>query len=85
VRVRISANGTSWISITDATNHQLFQGLVNAGDVKDFRDPKRLNLVIGNAGAIDLVVNGRDLGSPGTSGQVVRLSFRPGDPQGSPG
>jgi hypothetical protein len=36
--------------------------------------------VIGNAGAVDLRVNGTDLGSPGGSGEVVRLEFGPGDP-----
>jgi hypothetical protein len=29
---------------------------------------------------VQLVVNGRDLGSPGGQGDVVRLDFGPGDP-----
>ncbi len=37
-------------------------------------------LVIGNAGAVSLVVNGRDLGEPGSGGEVVKVNFGPGDP-----
>jgi hypothetical protein len=34
---------------------------------------------------VNLTVNGRELGEPGSSGQVVRLEFVPGDPTGSAG
>jgi cytoskeleton protein RodZ len=46
----------------------------------DFTAKKTIHLVIGNAAAVQLVVNGRDLGSPGRPGEVVRLDFGPGDP-----
>jgi hypothetical protein len=34
-------------------------------------------LVIGNAGAVSLKVNGEELGVPGKIGEVVRLEFGP--------
>lgn len=71
------AKGKSWVSATAATD---FQGLLDAGESKVFTDPRQVKLVIGNAGAVRLVVNGRDIGAPGGSGQVVRLTFGPGDP-----
>jgi cytoskeleton protein RodZ len=80
VQVQLTvATGKSWVAASnDAGN--LFEGLVNAGQVKTFTDSQKIKLVIGNAGAVRLVVNGVDLGSPGGSGQVVRLTFGPGNP-----
>ncbi len=40
---------------------------------------QQLRLVVGNAGAVSLVVNGRNIGAPGGPGQVARLAFNPGD------
>lgn len=64
---------------------KIFEGTLSTGDVKDFRSAKPLYLILGNAGAVTLVVNGRDIGSPGRLGQVVRATFGPGDPGGSAG
>ena len=50
------------------------------GDTKTFRDKTKVKLLVGNAGAVSLKVNGRDLGAPGASGQVVKVDFGPGDP-----
>ena len=44
-----------------------------------------LLILAGNAGAVELKVNGRDLGAPGGSGQVVKTSFGPGDPTAETG
>jgi len=80
VQVQLTvATGKSWVSASNAQG-ALFEGLVSAGQIKDFTDSQRVKLVIGNAGAVRLVVNGVDLGPPGGSGQVVRLSFGPGNP-----
>ena len=58
----------------------LFQSVLDTGREQTFRDDRQVKLVVGNAGAVKLVVNGRDLGSPGGVGEVVRLTFGPGDP-----
>lgn len=68
-----------------ASGRKLFEGTLAMGDVKDFRSAQPLYLVLGNAGAVGLVVNGRDLGSPGGPGDVVRTTFGPGDPAGAAG
>jgi cytoskeletal protein RodZ len=82
VNVRVSVTGDkSWVSVRNAdTKAVLFQEVMSSGQVKDFKVAKKMSLVIGNAGAVRLVVNGRDLGAPGGPGQVVRVSFGPGDP-----
>jgi cytoskeleton protein RodZ len=80
VTVRLSVTtGKSWVSVT-AGSGKLFEGLVSAGAVKVFTDPNQVKVVIGNAGVVRLVVNGVDIGAAGGAGQVVRLTFGPGDP-----
>ena len=39
-----------------------------------------MRLVIGNAGAVSLTVNGTAIGSPGRDGEVARVQFTPQDP-----
>jgi hypothetical protein len=36
--------------------------------------------VVGNAGAVQLFVNGKDIGAAGSNGQVAHLTYTPGDP-----
>ncbi|MCU0266648.1 MAG: DUF4115 domain-containing protein [Actinomycetia bacterium] len=80
VTVRLTVVGPkSWVSAT-ASGTTVFQGLLSKGETKTFTDPTLVKLVVGNAGAVTLVVNGRDLGAAGSSGEVVRVSFGPGDP-----
>lgn len=74
--------GTAWIRVTGGTGKQLFEGNVSKGQQRTFTDSKKLRFVIGNAGAVDLTVNGVKLGAPGRLGEVVRPSFTPSDPVG---
>ena len=80
VTVQVRANGRSWLQATTASGKELFQGVLQAGQVKTFTDKQRVKLVVGNAGALGLTVNGTDVGAPGRSGQVVRVQFGPQDP-----
>lgn len=81
VTVKISAEGgTSWVQATDGNGKQLFQSSLKKGQSQTFTDDKKIKLIVGNAGAVKLFVNGKDLGAAGTDGQVVRLTYTPGDP-----
>lgn len=81
VTVAISAaRGTSWIQATDATGKVLYSGLLRKGATRDLSADKSIKLVMGNAGSLDLVVNGKPIGAPGKVGDVVRVSFGPQDP-----
>lgn len=78
VSVRLTGvDGQSWVGIQDAAGTQVFNGRILKGQSQTFTDAQLLNLTIGNAGAVNLVVNGRDLGTPGGVGEVVHLSFTP--------
>jgi cytoskeleton protein RodZ len=80
VRV-IGIQGSSWVRATNKDGKQLFESIVKKGQTQDFTDKQQVRLVVGNAGAVRLIVNGKDLGTPGDKGQVIRLRFGPGDPQ----
>ncbi len=51
------------------------------GESKTFQDDERVDLVLGNAGAIELYVNGKKVADKFESGQVERLTYTKGDPQ----
>ena len=78
VTVRLTVvKSYSWISVTAADGTSLFTGQIEKGEVREFKDPQVLRLVIGNAGAVAVNVNGMDKGIPGDIGEVVRLEFTP--------
>jgi cytoskeleton protein RodZ len=73
--VLIGVSGRSWVGLTNANGEQVFDGQIMAGQIQSFSDPQVLKAVIGNAGAVSIKVNGKDLGVAGSDGQVVRLDF----------
>ncbi|KWW99739.1 helix-turn-helix domain-containing protein [Carbonactinospora thermoautotrophica] len=79
VRVEI-VNGQSWLQVFDSRGEQVFEGTLGQGTARDFTDKKRIRLVVGNAAAVRLIVNGKDLGTPGKEGEVMSFVFRPGEP-----
>ncbi|MDV9191438.1 DUF4115 domain-containing protein [Streptomyces sp. SR27] len=82
VTVKLSAtDDKSWISAKGHDGKVLFDGLLLAGESKTFQDDERIDLVLGNAGAIDLYVNGKKLADKFESGQVERLTYTKGDPE----
>jgi cytoskeletal protein RodZ len=81
VAVVISANtGSTWLAVSDSSGAQLFSGMLARGTSRSFDDSQLINLTIGNAGAVDLNVNGKDSGTPGATGEVLHLQFGPGAP-----
>jgi cytoskeletal protein RodZ len=83
VKVDVRATERSWVQVTTGTGQELYQGLMDVGMTKTFTDKRQLRLVIGNAGGIELTVNGTDIGATGRRGQVARLQFTPQDPAGA--
>ncbi|NYI03061.1 cytoskeletal protein RodZ [Allostreptomyces psammosilenae] len=81
VTVTMTATGRSWVSVTSGEGEDLLTTILEDGQEETFEDPEELRLVIGNAGAVSLNVNGEDLGEAGDPGEVVRLTYTPGEPQ----
>ncbi|MFI7384144.1 helix-turn-helix domain-containing protein [Streptomyces sp. NPDC049813] len=82
VTVKINAaEGRSWISAKDHNGRILFDGLLEQGQTKTFQDNQKIDLVLGDAGAIQLFVNGKELKDAFQPGQVERLTYTKGDPE----
>ncbi|MEW2304042.1 RodZ domain-containing protein [Streptomyces sp. NPDC006655] len=82
VTVQVSAaNGRSWISAKDHNGRMLFDGLLKKGDSKTFQDSSKINLILGDAGAIQLYVNGKKIEDQFQPGAVERLTYTKGDPE----
>jgi cytoskeletal protein RodZ len=82
VTVQVSAaDGRSWISAKDHNGRLLFDGLLKQGETKTFQDSEKINLVLGDAGAIQLYVNGKKIDEDWQPGAVERLTYTKGDPQ----
>jgi cytoskeleton protein RodZ len=82
VTVQVSApDGRSWISAKDHNGRLLFDGLLERGQSKTFQDQEKIDLVLGDAGAIQLHVNGKEIADEFQPGQVERLTYTKGDPE----
>ncbi|MET7915893.1 RodZ domain-containing protein [Streptomyces avermitilis] len=82
VTVQVSAaDGRSWISAKDHNGRLLFDGTLEKGDSKTFQDKEKIELVLGDAGAVQLFVNGKQIQDEFQGGQVERLTYTKGDPQ----
>ena len=70
-----ASRAKSWLFVSDASGRTLFSGQISRGTTKTFSSDVSLNFKIGNAGGVDLVVNGKMIDSVGADGEVVSLSY----------
>ncbi|MCX5375483.1 RodZ domain-containing protein [Streptomyces sp. NBC_00091] len=73
--------GESWISAKDHSGRLLFDGTLAQGESKTFTDKESVDLVLGDAGAVKLFVNGKEIKERFESGQVERLTYTKDDPR----
>jgi cytoskeletal protein RodZ len=79
VAVALKITGDSWVEVRDAQGRTVYSGLLAKGAAKRFSDTTALRLTLGNAGGVQLTVNGTPLGTAGKAGEVKRLTFSPGE------
>nr|WP_203587880.1 RodZ domain-containing protein [Actinospica acidiphila] len=77
----VAADGPSWLSAKDHNGKVLFAELLKKGEDKTFQDNSKIDLVLGDAGALDLFVNGKKIEDDWQPGAVERLTYTKGDPQ----
>jgi cytoskeletal protein RodZ len=65
----------SWLSVSDASGQILFNGTIALGTTKTFRTDVTITAKFGNAGGVDLTVNGKKVDSIGENGEVVSVSY----------
>ena len=81
VDVLLKAEGnSSWVRATDVNDVELFEGIIREGQEQRVGSVEGVKLLMGNAGAITLTVNGQVLGKAGGNGEVVRVEFGPEGP-----
>ncbi len=75
VSIALTVTERSWISVRNSTGKKVFEGIAESGTEKTFTDPKTLELSLGNAGGVELSVNGKPKARAGRPGQVLRLTL----------
>lgn len=71
-RVMIRATGDSWVQVRDAQGTALFTRVLREGDVYRVPEQPGLRLATGNAGALQVLVDGNPAPGLGDFGEVVR-------------
>ncbi|WP_419998375.1 helix-turn-helix domain-containing protein [Streptomyces boninensis] len=82
VTVKVEAdNGQSWLLAKGADGRELKQTTLTQGDSVTVSDKEKINLTLGNAGAIKLWVNGKEVDNDFKLGGVEHLTYTKGDPE----
>ncbi len=63
-----------WVKVI-VDNQPIFTGTMVPGESKTFDGKEQVNLVLGNAGAVDVTLNGKELGALGPVGTVIKKEF----------
>jgi len=74
VRLR-ATGGSSWVSVTGSDGAAKFAGILADGQAREFRDARELSVRFGNASAVRVTQNGKDVGSPRCGTQVCTVAF----------
>ena len=71
-RIQLRAREENWIQVRDGTNAPVMTRVLKPGDVLKVPDRNGLTLMTGNAGGLDVLVDGEPVPSLGAPGQVRR-------------
>jgi cytoskeletal protein RodZ len=71
-RVVLRASAISWVELRDANNKRVFSRLLKKGETYDVPARSGITLATGNAGALDVLVDGQNIGPLGPVGAVRR-------------
>lgn len=71
-RIIIAASQSSWIDIRDETGKKIVQKLLHEGETYYVPDQSGLVLITGNAGGLDIQVDGASVQPLGERGEVMR-------------
>lgn len=80
VVMKVTTHKPAYISVKDAKGNEIFEGTLPEGKTTTYSAKDRMRVTIGDAGAVRLEVNGKDLGTVGRDGQLVRRTFEASGP-----
>lgn len=78
----VAVRGRTWASVTGSDGSSLFEGLIPQGETRTFVDGASVRVVLGDAGAVDIAVNGEARGAAGDTGSLAVLTFPVADASG---
>ena len=78
--VQVVASQPTWVSMS-ANGKQVFSGILEPNQRKVVSGVARAKLVVGNAGGIEILTNGKSIGPIGQNGQVRVVILSPDGPQ----
>ena len=76
VVLNVSATETTWLSIT-SEGKNIFSGILEPSQTKTLRASDMAKMKVGNAGGLDVRLNGKSIGPIGPRGQVREILFTP--------
>ncbi|HEX5431861.1 MAG TPA: DUF4115 domain-containing protein [Bryobacteraceae bacterium] len=76
--IDLQASQPVWVSLAGADGSKLISRLFEPGDTRSLDLPDSATLRVGNAGGIDVRLNGTSLGPIGPSGQIREVRFKDG-------
>jgi hypothetical protein len=72
--LEINARSDVWLFIT-ADGEELWQGILRPNQTRQVQAAESIRLTVGNAGGVELMLNGKPLGELGREGEVKRVSI----------
>jgi cytoskeleton protein RodZ len=85
VRVVLRATSDSWIQVRDKTSNLLFTRVLKPGEHYNVPNEQGLTMIAGNAGGLDITVDGMNVAKIGEAGRVARnVSLDPDRLLGAP-
>ncbi len=72
--LNVVCSDASWLRVQTGEGRSE-EALMKPGETREWTSQKGFDIKLGNAGGVKLVLNGRDLGTLGEKGRVVRLSL----------
>lgn len=76
IELSLAAKEKTWLSISSG-GKQIFSGVLEAEETKTLSGLEMAKMTVGNAGGIDVHLNGKDVGPLGAKGQVRVVVFTP--------
>jgi hypothetical protein len=76
MRVALKASEPVWVSIKSDGTHT-FSGTLEGQQTREFDASKRMTVLVGNAGSLDISLNGKPIGPIGGKGEIQLLVLTP--------
>ena len=80
MNIKIVASQEAWVSIT-ANGKKLYSGILRPNETRVLSRVERAKVVVGNAGGVDVLADGRSIGPIGPRGQVRVVLMSPNGTQ----